>query len=225
MSSKVEFNLISNATDSIEHAVDLLAYNHELNRATISKRAIMSIAHAIELLLKERLRIVHPSLIWENVDRYPDLDARTVSAEGALVRLKRIGGLEFSAEDEQLLRAIRKMRNAIEHFKCSISIEEADHIIGTSLSFAVKFLKIHLGTDLLGYAERESGILQDLMDRNSSFAKSFKVVQPNNEGATKLCSFCKALLFIEDRGVCSRCGHWNYLLFEASGDADDDIPF
>ena len=227
MEGKIQFDLMSNAIDSIEHAVDLLAYEQALDRSTVTKRAIISLSHAIELLLKERLRKIHPALIWESVDRYPELDARTVTTETALRRLKKIGGLGFSEKDEQLLRSIRKIRNAIEHYKWSIAGEEAEYITGSSLDFAVVFLKEHLGKELLGYAERKGGVLQDLMAKNRSFALSYERRASEKIADTEQsCGFCRALLGLEDKGLCPKCGHWNYFSSPDGGcDWDDDVPF
>ncbi len=77
----VEFNLLSNAADSIDSAIELIAWGNEKVEASRLKQSIQSIAHGIELLLKERLRRVHPALLWENVDKYPSLNARTVNSE------------------------------------------------------------------------------------------------------------------------------------------------
>lgn len=85
---KVEFNLIENAIDPLERAIDLLAWDDETNDARRLKQAILGVSHGVELLLKERLRRVHPALVWENVDKYPNLSARTVGVEGALSRLQ-----------------------------------------------------------------------------------------------------------------------------------------
>ena len=45
--SWIWFDLMQNAIDSIEHAIDLLAYGDELDQSTKYKRAILSISHAI----------------------------------------------------------------------------------------------------------------------------------------------------------------------------------
>src|SRR5690606_36020652 len=113
MNDTLTFNLIQNAIDSLERSVDLLAWREEPNEAKRMKQAILSVAHGIELLLKERLRQVHPSLVWENVDKYPSFSARTVTVDTALVRLTNIGGLQFAEEDVKLIRELRDKRNAI----------------------------------------------------------------------------------------------------------------
>ena len=70
------------ALDSIKYAVVLVVWKNEhRDDDGRLKRAVQAVAHGIELLLKERLRHIHPALLWENVDRYPSLDARTVGAE------------------------------------------------------------------------------------------------------------------------------------------------
>lgn len=113
---KIEFDLLSNAQDSLDRALELVAWGDQQHDARRLKQAIQSIAHAIELLLKERLRRLHPSLIWEQVDRYPNLNARTVSSELAAQRLNSIGNIDISQADLELLRSLRATRNAIEHF-------------------------------------------------------------------------------------------------------------
>jgi len=66
---------MTNATDSLSNAVELLALNESRTDHRRLKQAITSCAHCVELLLKERLRRVNPAFVWENVDRYPNLDA------------------------------------------------------------------------------------------------------------------------------------------------------
>jgi len=76
-SRKIKFDLISNAKDSLIHAV-----NHLTNPAGQTdgdfKIAIKDMYHVIELLLKEKLRQIHPAFIWTNIDKYPSDDTVTV---------------------------------------------------------------------------------------------------------------------------------------------------
>ena len=113
----IEFNLVGNALDSIERAADSLAWDDHVPVESRPKQAILYIAHAIELLLKERLSRIHPSLMWEDVEKYPKLDARTVGAERALLRLKQIGNVVISESDARIVKSMRVTRNAIEHFE------------------------------------------------------------------------------------------------------------
>jgi hypothetical protein len=126
----IEFTLVQNALDSIERAVELLAWQESTSEGSRLKQAILLTAHATELLLKERLRRIHPSLVWEDVDKYPKLDARTVGVDKAIHRLKQIGNISLSETDASTVRSLRNTRNAIEHFHWQTSRVEANAIVG-----------------------------------------------------------------------------------------------
>ncbi len=68
----LKFSLVENALDSLEHA------NDDLQTGDY-KRVILDLAHAAELLLKERLRIIHPAFVLSNIDKYPSQHAHTVN--------------------------------------------------------------------------------------------------------------------------------------------------
>src|SRR5579863_7296161 len=93
----IHFDLLSNARDSIRQAVELLGWQAASENVGTEhsrlKRAIVFAAHGIELLLKEKLRQVNPAFVWENVDKYPSLEARTVTTDVAISRLKNICGI------------------------------------------------------------------------------------------------------------------------------------
>lgn len=143
----LRFDLINNARDSLKHAVQILAWPDTVSSDKY-KQAILNIYHCAELLLKERLRQINPAFVWEYVDKYPSLSARTVSLEKAITRLESIGGIKIEDEDQQALMACRNMRNAIQHFEFEITEEEAKTMIGKVLSFIFSFGVAELGTDL-----------------------------------------------------------------------------
>ena len=112
------------------------------------KQAILSIFHCSELLLKERLRKVNPALIWENIDKYPSLAARTVSIEKAISRLIAIGKITIKENDKETLLACRNLRNAIQHLEFEIPEKEAKVLLGKALSFVFSFGSTELEVDL-----------------------------------------------------------------------------
>ena len=219
---EIAFSMLENAIDSIERVVELLAWNDELNEGSRLKQAIMLTAHATELLLKERLRRVHPSLVWEDVDKYPRLDARTVGVDKALHRLKNVGGLSLPDDDANIVRSLRNTRNAIEHFSWETRRTEADTIIGQGLSFAVDFAKSHLATDI-AYRFRDDDTWDQLLERHRHFASAHGGRVESELSASRVpvdeCSFCHALTRDLRTGACSLCGHWE------SVDEFGDIPF
>lgn len=218
---EIEFTLIQNAIDSIERAVDLLAWKDVSKDSSRLKQAILLTAHATELLLKERLRRIHPSLIWEDVDKYPRLDARTVGVDKAISRLKSIGGIVLKESDAELLRSLRNTRNAIEHFHWQTSRNEANMIIGQGLSFAIQFAASELETDI-AFLFRDDDTWDQLLSQNAAFAHAhaerIEQAMASENKPVQECSYCRAMTFDIATGTCSLCGHWG-------SSAENDIPF
>lgn len=223
----VEFNLLSNAADSIDSAIELIAWGNEKVEASRLKQSIQSIAHGIELLLKERLRRVHPALLWENVDKYPSLNARTVNSEGALTRLINIAGLSFPKEDIELIRSLRATRNAIEHYSWKTTKNEADRIVGQALAFALDFSSKQLKHSFFGYHNRKDDTFDTLLSSNSAFATAIREREkfnfPEHAQVTSACSFCRSVAVDQKTGACSICGHWEYR--SPIEEWSDDLPF
>lgn len=222
---KVEFNLMSNAIDSVERAVELITWGDEQGEARRLKQAAQSITHGIELLLKERLRRIHPALLWEDVDKYPKLNARTVTSDGAMNRLMNIGAITFSKDDIEFIRSLRAMRNAIEHYSWTTTKNEVEHILGMALAFALDFSEKNIGYTFFGYHTRKDDTLPSLIQANPSFAKAF-ADRKNSAAASepediKECMACRAIAFDPATGSCRICGHR-----DRSGlNIDDLIPF
>lgn len=167
---KVEFDLIGNAVDSIERAIDLIAWGDDQGDARRLKQCVQAIAHGIELLLKERVRRIHPALLWENVDKYPSLSARTVTVESAMGRLTNIGNVTFAKEDIELIRSLRATRNAVEHYAWSTTKQEADQILARALAFTLDFSSQHLGYPFFGYHTRKDDTFQSPLKASPQFA-------------------------------------------------------
>ncbi len=221
---KIEFNLLENAHDSLDRALELIIWGDQQQEARRLKQAVQSVAHAIELLLKERLSRLHPSLIWENVDQYPNLTARTVGAERAAERLKGIGALEFQVKDLQLLQALRATRNAIEHFAWTTTKPEADAILGKALEFAFHFARTELSIEYLDYGHYKDGTYQELLLSNPEFGKAVERRKKNTSTLTAAellaCSWCRARAVDSITRSCRLCGHW-----ECDPSEIDDLPF
>lgn len=92
------FNLIENAVDSLIHAMEHMGPIRE-NRTGDWKRIIVDFAHVVELLFKEKLRQIHPALVFSDIDKYPSSGAHTVSSKLAFNRLQKIGKLKFTQID------------------------------------------------------------------------------------------------------------------------------
>jgi hypothetical protein len=233
-SVKIDFDLLGNASDSIERAIELIAWGDQQHEARRLKQAVQAVTHGIELLLKERLKRIHPALIWENVDKYPSLNARTVTSEGAVVRLRNIGNVAFSDRDTELLRSLRVTRNAIEHYVWTTTKIEADAVVGRALEFAFHFARTELNHEYMTYGEIKDGTYGSLLGSNSHFSDAVttrsKNVKPADEHEPLVCTFCRAKAVDPVSLGCRMCGHWE-VPNRSSGkgssfdDLDDEAPF
>lgn len=216
--STISFELLENAIDSIARTIDLMAWDDTSDERSRLKQAILNVAHGTELLLKERLRRVHPSLVWEDVDKYPRLDARTVSVDKAIHRLKSIGAVSLDDEDVQLIKSLRNTRNAIEHFSWLTSRQEASIIVGRALSFAVSFASDHLSYDI-AHRFRKDDTWEQLIEKSTAFLTAHTARHDKKFiGEYRVpCNFCNAMTIDRYGGACSLCGHWN--------DVDPDDQF
>lgn len=93
------------------------------------------------MLLKERLRREHPNFIFTNVAD----ETKTADVDVTISRLKKIAQVEFTNEEEKVIRELADIRNKMEHFALTISKQQADNIISRLLPFLVSFTRDELG--------------------------------------------------------------------------------
>jgi hypothetical protein len=211
VSPHIQFDLLANAKDSLRQAVNLLAWKDINSNQARLKHAITNAAHSIELLLKERLRQVNPALVWENVDKYPSLEARTVTVDTAISRLKNIGGITFSETDEKNLRSLRTTRNAIEHYEWRTTEKEAKIIVGNALSFAFSFGGDHLATDLAEDFKQDDTwrlLIEELYDFVRAHGARIEAKLRDKGDFPSCCDACGELTIPMRGGSCELCGHW-----------------
>jgi hypothetical protein len=209
---KIQFDLLTNAKDSLRQAIHLIAWKDigPTNHARL-KHAIINAAHSIELLLKERLRQVHPAFVWEKVDEYPKLDKRTVTVDSAVSRLRAIAAVNISEDDERILKSLRVTRNAIEHYQWSTTEREAKTIIGNAISFALTFAAEHLGTNLESDFKRDDTwreLLSELNEFTYAHGKRIAARYERESKFTVYCDQCGVDSVPWNGGSCELCGHW-----------------
>lgn len=148
---KLEFDLVENALHSLNEA--LLYYNNENENKY--KFCIIHINHCVELLLKEILVRQHPAFICEDIDKFlhNNLDEiQTIGYALAVKRVHRICNIDFQ-QYEDYISELGRIRNKIQHYKCSIDGMYLKDLILKSFS-AVEYI-IHdiLRIDLSDYSE------------------------------------------------------------------------
>ena len=203
-----KFNLLENANDSLEHAIQHLALVNK-NGSSDWKRIIVDIAHVVELLFKETLRRKHPAFILDNIDKYPSDDPITVGAEKALKRLQNICNIKFSTDELNAINTARKKRNEIEHFEFSITEHEAKTIVGQVLLFIFGFADEHLHLEWRATHLRE-GNWWILRQYTEFYANLLRKAQEriNADGINVIkCTSCHNEAFDVDEERCLVCGH------------------
>lgn len=204
----IKFSLIENALDSLEHAIEHLTAEGGPSPLD-HKRVIIDVAHVVELLLKERLRMIHPSFVFENIDKYTTLDAHTVSSSKAVTRLEKLGSIEFDESDKQALKIIRDTRNNIEHYEFKFNEKESRAVIGSVLVFIFKFSLNELGLDWSDRRINDPKWIK-LKEYAGFFEaqKQFLFDSIDIEGVCTIeCSVCHVELFDVEAEVCLLCGY------------------
>lgn len=141
-SEDLPLDLASNAYDFLNESLD------NANRAAegelaVWKFAIVNIAQAIELLLKERLRREHFLLVYSDIDR----KRNTVNVDQALTRLANCN-VVFDQEDIVRLKRARDIRNDIVHFTITVNEEQLRASYTDLFEFAHIFHLDALGEEL-----------------------------------------------------------------------------
>jgi hypothetical protein len=207
----IKFDLINNAKDSLRRAVAVLAWRDIESTDARFKQAILNVAHCAELLLKERLRQVNPAFVWEDIDKYPGLSARTVTVDKAISRLENIAKVSLAEKDKKALSACRQTRNAIEHHEFEITEKEAKVILGNVLSFIFFFAKTELKSDFEEEFKSDD-TWRSLLDEFYEFARAhgerIAAVLAARDVPLTTCSECEQYTVDIRGGACELCGHW-----------------
>jgi hypothetical protein len=200
------FNLTENAKDSLAHAVTHIKGDSQIAPGDW-KRVIVDLAHVVELLLKEKLRRVHPSFVLANVDKYPSADAFTVSAEIAVNRIQKIAGIRLSDRDLNAIETTRRKRNEIEHFEFEVDQGIYKLIVGQILGFILRFTEEHL--DLNWRELCVEGGSWDVLLRYGDFYEDLVQAAEAKIEARELsvipCTFCNNETFDLEQESCLVC--------------------
>jgi len=205
----IKYDLRKNALESLTHAIDHLTLGSEGGRESDIKRVILDISHAAELLIKEAIGEINVAFIWRNVDKYPSLEAQTVSPIEGLERFSKIANISISDDDKSAVRTCVRVRNAIQHYQIEISEPEAKLVIGRMLSFIFGFSKKYLHFDLKTEFQKDDSWL-DLLEFyqfNQAYSEKIKTELELNEAIVQDCSSCGGMSFDIISEVCELCGH------------------
>lgn len=166
----MKITLIENALDFILSAVEHAKEDGDRNL----KYAILHLSDGIELVLKEKLRREHWSLLFADVNKASENALKTgefksVDFDECVERLESISELNMKSHIN-LLRLLRRHRNKLQHFEYSGSRNEVISILVKTWGFVWDFLHDHL-PDVVEDQSATIDKIRGFMTENESFVR------------------------------------------------------
>lgn len=160
----LKLDLLENATDSFEEAIEYFFRAKAEGETRHYKFSILLLAHSTELLLKEILRVKgHPLLIYSDLDKV-NIErlsgAHTVNLESSLKRLKLIE-VTLTPYVEEVIKKTYTLRNKIQHFEVELSEEESSKIASEVIIVTKYLIEDILNLQLNDYLKKEE-IIEEL---------------------------------------------------------------
>jgi hypothetical protein len=214
---KVHFSLLENGLDFIDHALELLDDSKGKPSARLLKYAVLHLAGGAELVLKERLRREHWTLVFDKpelatLEKYQSGSFKSAGFDECIDRLKGVCGVDFS-KSRVALKDLRDRRNRIQHFGFSESYAAVVASTASATSVVLDFITEELEGATLSDAERE--LIEDIrkrLTRCQAFVKArWEVIKAEIESTKEpvvTCTSCLEKAAIVDGGVdCKFCRH------------------
>ena len=173
----LRLNLLANGLDFIREGIEALYGPDAASRKTAPKYALLHVFSGTLLVLKERLRRGHPSLIFKDVADSPKLDPKTkeeripktVDFDEVLRRLEGSVGVAIAQADRETLRKVQEERNRLEHYDAQLDLSKVDALVGQLVDFLERFLHDELHEPLLSHLSTEAagrvGALKSIAER------------------------------------------------------------
>ncbi len=167
--TKIEFDLIENGLDFILSSLEPIL--NQKNDGQL-KYSILHISAGVELILKERLRQEHWTLIFDNPNSANELDMlsgdfQSVSLETSLLRLENVCKIQFTDRERSSLKELKKKRNKIEHFQVNEIDAAIKSLVSRVLSAIFSFVTEHFYYKT--FAPRTQGQIDDLRKKVKGF--------------------------------------------------------
>jgi len=169
-SGKMKLTLIENALDFILSALE----HAKVDEARSLKYAVLHLSDGVELVLKEKLRREHWSLLFADVNKASESaltagEFKSVDFDTCTERLEGISGLDMTPHTS-LLKLLRRHRNKLQHFEYKGSKDEVMSILVKTWGFVLDFLHDQL-PDVVNEQSATIDEIKNLMIENEGFIK------------------------------------------------------
>jgi hypothetical protein len=177
MAKGLKFNILENAIDSFQQGI-IFAFKDRPTQSDL-KLSVLLIAQSVELLLKERLKREHWSLIFSKVDQAGNLNAHTVTIDEAIKRLDQIAHVKLDDDERDTISLFADIRNRIQHYEIEITFEEVLGKAHAAIAFITRFLKDEFEDDIREYLDKEE--VQKLLEIEDAIGHLQQLAQENIE--------------------------------------------
>lgn len=215
------FDPLENGLDYVASAVEHLG---DSGSPRSLKYATLHLFSGVEVLLKERLRREHWSLVFADPDKanlasFDSGDFKTVDFDSALIRLAGVCRVTTSRREKEALNSLRLSRNRLQHYGTTETVEAVKATAALSLQFVIDFVGREFNTTRLS-DEADSNLseirrgVSEFSDFLSARWDSIRVRVDNHDELVVECPAClqEALLLIPIDWQCEFCRY--------AGDAD-----
>lgn len=165
----LKLSLLENAFDYLNSSLEFVVRARKENSQKEWKFAILNITHAIELLLKERLRREHELLIYANIDKFKPItrSSPTVNWRVLVERIKYVLGSEFEKIDAGRITRARELRNQMIHYDVELHFPEIYQEYAILWNFVSEFADKILNEEIHKHIDTE--FVRDYDDLRSLF--------------------------------------------------------
>ena len=187
MAAEFQLGLIDNALDFLNEAVERLSVKEPT--ASSLKYAMLNLASALELLLKQRLLKEHWTLIFADVSKASQAlfsrgDFKSADFAECLDRLEKVCAVVIEKKHKDVLFRLRNEGNRVRHFHVSISKNEAVSVLVQAWSFIVDFVAVQIELSAASKVMFES-ILKKITEHQAFVEHRWKEISKDIEESKK----------------------------------------
>lgn len=213
---KIKLNLLENGLDYIYEAVEPIFVSHKRSQHSW-KYSVLHLYSGIELLLKERLKQEHWSLIFQDINS-ADLSKLekgnfvSVYHDELAKRLQNIANITFNDEP---IKKLRDLRNRFEHFEVNIAQNVCEEVLAAALDETIQFWENNLEVRSTNEQKKKFESIKSIAtgfeayrnQRLEKFQRAINGIVENKSGMIVLCPDCHSLSFavFKDNEKLCRC--------------------
>lgn len=202
--SKIVLNLVNNGLDYLNEGLEPIFKKH--SRSLHSwKYSVLHIYSGIQLLLKEKLKQEHWSLIFQDVNNADPnkLENGNFISVYQDELIKRLSGISNISINKEPIQKLRELRNMFEHFEVNISIDELEEIVTIALDEIIKFWENNLEEYSSDEQKQKFKIIKSITTSYDTFRKyrykkyesAIKGITESGNGLIVICPDCDSTSF------------------------------